>query len=143
MRSPLPLLLVVLGACTSPDMGKPGGKARFETYPGELFAAFETACESPAQMFVRPTPRQVECREFLPPEETAAIILGFDGTPTDLPQLVIRFTALPVRQGFEVQNDVFLNVPQKTGPPLEVRQHETQFQHSLAKLYQRFGGAPL
>ena len=87
------LPIVALAACTTQDVGTPSGKAHFAAYPDSLFDAFESACGGPAQSFRRPEPDMVECREYLPPEATAALILSFDGTTEALPELVIRFRA--------------------------------------------------
>jgi hypothetical protein len=107
-----------------------------------LIEAFKSACSGPAQSFHRPEPDLYECREYLPPEPTAAIILNFDGTPEDLPQLVIRFRTRPDGTDFLVQNDVFLKVPQKTGVPLQVRQNDQRMLRTLNLLYRRAGGVP-
>jgi hypothetical protein len=129
-------------ACAPQQTTPYSGKARFADYPATLFAAFQTACTGPAQSFSRPSPDRVECREYLPPEPTAAIILSFDGTPEDLPQLVIRFTTEAAGDGFLVQNDVFLNVPQKSGAPLAVRRQDPRLERVLDALYRRSGGVP-
>lgn len=149
MRPVLIPVLVVLGACATQDVAAGSGKARFTEYPETLFAAIESACTDPAQSFSRSTatqaPDMVECREYLPPEPTAAIILKYDGTPRDLPQLVIRFSTQPDGPGstqYLVENDVFLNVPQKTGRPLQVRQIDPRMRRTLDALYLRAGGVP-
>lgn len=135
-------LSVAIAACTPQDMGELSGKARFSEYPDSLISALEFACTGPAQTFVRSNRESVECREYLPPEATAAIILSYDGTPTDLPQLVIRFQTAPDGQDYVVRNDVYLNVPQKSGPPLHVRQHDARMSRLIADLYRRAGGLP-
>ncbi|SFT83786.1 hypothetical protein [Sedimentitalea nanhaiensis] len=146
MRPPLTLIPTLLGvvvaACSPQDMVETTGKARFADYPDSLLDALEAACDGPAQNFVRPAPDSVECREFLPPKPTAAIILSYDGTPEHLPQLVIRFQTRPDAPGYVVQNQVFLNVPQKHGAPLHVRQDDPKLNRELAELYRRTGGIP-
>jgi len=136
------LPIVVLGACATQDVEVSSGKARFTEYPDALIEAFESACEGPAQSFRRPGPDVVECREFLPPQTTAAIILNFDGTPEDLPELVIRFRTQIDAPGYLVENDVFLNVPQKSGRPLQVRKPDHKLSRTLDSLYVRAGGVP-
>lgn len=142
MRRSLALLLVVLGACTTQDVEKAHSKARFASYPTDLLAAFESACTGPAQTFSSPAPDLVECREYLPPEPTAAIILNYDGTPENLPQLVIRFHTTADAPGYVVQNDVYLNVPQKEGNEIQVRHYDTRLHRTLEELYKRAGGVP-
>jgi hypothetical protein len=142
MRPHLILMLVVLGACATQDAVAFSGKARFSSYPDALFDALEQACGTPAQSFTRPTKDSVECREFLPPESTAAIILQFDGTTTDLPQLVIRFQAQRENQDYLVENQFFLHVPQKSGPPLRMQPSDSRYSRKLNALYKHAGGMP-
>lgn len=137
------LLFVALGACATQDVAVSSGKARFTEYPDTLFAAFKSACEGPAQSFNRPAPDLVECREYLPPQTTAAIIVNFDGTPEDLPELVIRFRAEQQEPGYLVENDVFLNVPQREGNPVQVRMPDPKLSRTLDALYVRAGGVPV
>lgn len=136
------LPIVVLGACTTQDVVVSSGKARFAEYPVALIDALESVCGGPAQSFVRSDPDIVECREFLSPETTAALILNFDGTPEDLPEQVIRFSTQVEPTGYLVENDVFLNVPQKTGRALQVRKPDARLNRTLDALYERAGGIP-
>jgi len=133
---------MVLASCATQDMVASTGKARFADYPDTLISALQAACSGPAQAFSRPSANAIECREYLPPEPTASIILTYDGTPEDLPQLVIRFETRADAPGYVVQNDVFLNVPQKTGAPLKVRQRDARMSRVLDALYERAGGVP-
>lgn len=142
MRLSCTLGLMVLSACATQDVEVSSGRARFTEYPERLISAFESACTGPAQSFRRPEPDLVECREYLPPESTAAIILNYDGTPEDLPELVIQFRTRADKTDYVVQNDVFLNVPQKQGKPLQVRQHDRALGRTLDALYTRAGGVP-
>ena len=131
---------VVLCGCATQDVALSSGKARFPDYPDRLLEAFQAACEGPTQSFTRPTQDVVECREFLPPEPTAAIILQYDGTLDDLPELVIRFRTETSAPGYVVSNNVFLNVPQKSGEVLEVRIASDRLQDRFDDLYRRAGG---
>lgn len=142
MRRIVPLMLVVLSACAPPVEVESTGLARFASYPDDLFAALEMACSSPAQTFLRPSRNRVECREYLPPEPTAALILNHDGTQEDLPQLVIRFEARADAPGWLVENDVFLNVPRRSSPALELRESDPRVNRTLDALYRRAGGVP-
>jgi hypothetical protein len=129
-------------ACGTQDVAVSTGKARFADYPDSLISALQIACDGPAQTFSRPTRNSMECREYLPPEPTAAIILTYDGTPEDLPQLVIHFQTRAEAPGYVVENEVFLNVPQKLGPDLKVRQADARLNRMLDALYTRAGGLP-
>ena len=142
MRLALTLSLVVVTACTTQDIEPPSGKARFADYPDTLFQAFESACGGPAQTFNRPGPDTVECREYLPAEATAALILNFDGTTDNLPELVIQFRAEAADAGYLVENDVFVSVPQKTGQSVQVRREDRALMRTLDELYERAGGVP-
>lgn len=136
------LPIVALAACATQDVGTSSGKAHFAAYPDSLFDAFESACGGPAQSFHRPEPDMVECREYLPPEATAALILSFDGTTDDLPELVIRFRAEAADAGYLVENDVYVSVPQKNGQRLQVRREDQKLMRTLDELYERAGGVP-
>jgi hypothetical protein len=142
MRKFLAVSILGLSACAQVESEPPSARARFPTYPTDLLAAFESACSGPAQSFSTPAPDLVECREYLPPEPTAAIILGYNGTPEKLPQLVIRFRTQADDPGFVVENDVYLNVPQKAGQDIQVRQYDTRLHRTLSKLYEKSGGTP-
>lgn len=133
---------MVLAGCATQDAEVLTGKARFPDYPDSLILAFQSACEGPAQTFSRPEPDLVECREYLPPETTGAIILNYGGTIEKLPELVIQFRTSADGSDYLVQNDVFVNVPQKTGKPVRVRQHDVQLTRTLNALYRRAGGVP-
>ncbi|MBC6408598.1 MAG: hypothetical protein GDA40_11120 [Rhodobacteraceae bacterium] len=115
------------------------GQARLTEYPTGLINAFQAACVGSAKSFLKPSPTTFECREFLPPETTAAIILNFNGTSEDLPELVIRFETEDLSLGFLVTNDVFLNVPQKTGDTIQVRMQDSDLQRTFDALYTRAG----
>jgi hypothetical protein len=132
--------LVVVCGCVTQDLGPSSGKARFSDYPEQLIEAFAVACEGPTQSFRRPSQDVVECREILPPEPTAAIILQYDGTLNDLPELVIRFSTDRSGPDYVVSNDVFLNVPQKSGDAVQVRMESDRLQQRFDDLYRRAGG---
>lgn len=136
------LLGVVLAGCATQDVVVSSGKARFADYPDSLIKEVQAVCSRPAQTFSRPDRDSMECREYLPPKPTAAIILAYDGNPQDLPQLVVRFQTRADTPGYLVQNDVFLLVPQKQGAPLRIRQTDADLSRMLNALYTRAGGVP-
>ncbi|MBB97352.1 MAG: hypothetical protein CML68_22465 [Rhodobacteraceae bacterium] len=120
------------------------GRARFSAFPEPLYAAFRAACEGPAQNYRRPEPGFAECRELLPPDTTAAVILSYDGTLDDLPELVISFTTSEPLDGvgFVVQNDIFLNVPRRGAQELQVRLPDERLDRTINALYRKAGGTP-
>lgn len=142
MRLIFALLLVAIAGCSPQDVEDSTGKARFTEYPDRLFAAFEASCSTPAQSFSRPSPDLVECREYLPPEHTAALILGFDGTPKDLPQLVVQFSTTADGSDYLVEHDIFMNVPQKSGQNLHLQRDSHSQRRTLVEFYKRSGGKP-
>ncbi|WP_333685178.1 hypothetical protein [Pontibaca methylaminivorans] len=144
MRAALILTCFTLAACgAEPEPeSKPGSRARFDSYPHLLFTAVEMACSSPAQHFQRPERDRVECREYLPPEPTAALILMHDGTPEDLPQVVMRFDTRAEASGWLVENDLFVNVPRRGTTALELRDAEAPPRRTLHRLYRDAGGRP-
>lgn len=142
MRPYMPLLFAVLGACAPQGSGNASHSARFPAYPSDLFAAFEKTCTDPAQTFSRPTHNSRECRGFMDPETTAVIILKYDGTPEDLPQVVFRFTARPDEKEYLVTFDAFLNVPQKSGGPIHVVFANPAVDRHVASMFRTVGGEP-
>jgi hypothetical protein len=142
MRRLQGLAFVVLGACATQDVDDFSHTARFPTFPSALFAALEQSCADPAQDFSRETQNIAECREYLDPESTAAIILTYDGTPKDLPQLVIRFRAWPDETEYLMRTDMFLDVPQKSSGSVQVAFSTRQFNRKLRERYKLSGGIP-
>lgn len=135
---------MLAAACTPQHDVVSTGRARFSDFPEPLYAAFQSACTGPAQSFDRPEKGFAECRELLPPDTTAAVILSYDGTIEDLPELVIRFkTSEPLDGiGYLVENDVFLNVPRKDASALEIRLPDKRLTRTIDALYRKAGGTP-
>lgn len=142
MRPLMPMLFAVLGACATQNAGESSAAARFPEFPAKLFAALEGTCSQPAQQYVRLSREVAECREFLDPQATAAIILSYEGTTGNLPQLVIRLTARPDGQDYLLTTDAYLNVPQKDQGILQVAFPSHGFERTLQELYRRSGGVP-
>jgi len=142
MRPYMPFILAVLAACTTQGSETASHSARFPAYPSDLFSAFEQTCIDPAQTFSRPTRHSRECREYMDPETTAAVILKYDGTTEDLPRLVFRFTAQPDEKEYLVTFDAFVNVPQKSGGPVHVVFVDPAVDRHLASMFRTVGGVP-
>ncbi|MGV6847215.1 MAG: hypothetical protein ACWA5A_02420 [Marinibacterium sp.] len=138
---PLALLMISAACVPQPDPDF-SGWARFAAFPDGLYQAFHAACTGPAQVYTRPRRDFAECRELLPPDMTAAIILGYDGTVDDLPQLVIRFATTREGTDYLVENDVFLNVPRRDNDALEIRIPDPRLGRTIDALYRRAGGVP-
>ncbi len=134
--------MLMLGACAPQDLEPPHTKARFSSYPRDLLGAFESACTGPANLYSEPADGVAECREYLPPDPTAALILQYDGTPEDLPQMVIQLRTRADTPGFLVEHDVYLNVPQKTGADIQIREYDTELHRTLEQVFIRAGGVP-
>ncbi len=118
-------------------------EARFTERPDHLFAALEETCTKPADTFVRKSPDQVQCRTFLPPKPTAAIILNYDGTIRDLPELVVQLSGQVDADSYVLENSYFLEVPQLRGPTLQVRQGDRRVERRMISLLRAAGGVPL
>ena len=135
---------MLLAACATQDPVSNSGRARFPEFPEPLYAAFRAACEGPAQSYNRPERGFAECRELLPPDTTAAVILSYDGSLEDLPELGIRFTTTETADtpGYLVQNDIFLNVPRRNAGELQVRLPDERLSRTISALYRKAGGVP-
>jgi len=143
MRPLMPLIFVVLGACTAQNVADSGDTARFPEFPTRLFSTLEGTCTEPAQQFQRISREIAECREYLEPQATAAIILSYDGTTADLPQLVVRLTARAEGQDYLVTTAAYLNVPQKDKGVRRLGFSSPHFNRELQALYRLTGGTPL
>ena len=141
MRYLIPMMLII-SACAPQYVGPSSGKARFSDYPQPLFDAFQASCTGPARSYLASGPNAAECRELMPPQITAAFILEYSGMPEDLPRLVIRFRAQPDAGSYLVSNDVFVNVPQRSGGPRQVPFDDPQLRRQLDLLYINAGGVP-
>jgi len=135
-------LIVLLAACAPQDIGPSSGKARFSDYPQTLFDAFRASCIGPARDFTAPAPDVVDCRALMPPQITAAFIIEYTGVPEDLPRLVIRFRSDADAGSYLVTNDVYVNVPQRTGGPRQVPFQDPRLRRELDLLYLNAGGTP-
>ncbi len=142
MHRGLILVILFLAACAPQYVGPSSGKARFSEYPDMLFESFRASCSGPTRTFKSSDPNTAECLELMPPNITAAFILEYTGVPEDLPRLVIRFRAEPDRESYLVRNDVYINVPQRTGGPRQVPYQDPQLRRQLDLLYIRAGGTP-
>lgn len=140
MRALRLLGLVVFCGCATQDIAQQTGKARFDTYPARLFSAFESTCQAPADTFLQKSKNHVQCRSYLPPETTAAAILRYDGITEDLPQLVFNANAIRDSQGYLVEIEGFLNVPQRSGPPRKVVYVSPGISKSMKKVLISAGG---
>ena len=155
MRGTLKFLGMALGlaACTTvtgPSVGPAAGdapagaqQAFFQGYPERLFFAAGEVCDGPGQSVVRPTADEVRCESLPDPESAAAIILQFDGTIEDLPQLVVSFIGRETTQGYLVTADNYIRVPQRDGGIRQVRFPSAQVDRDLAELLTAAGGRPL
>ena len=134
--------ILFLAACAPQDIGPSSGKARFSEYPQSLFDAFRDSCTGPTRAFQSTGRNSAECRELMPPQVTAAFILEYSGVTDDLPRLVIRFQAQPEADTYLVSNDVFVNVPQRSGGPRQVPFQDKRLRQQLDLLYLNAGGVP-
>jgi hypothetical protein len=142
MRPLMPLMFAVLGACATQGGGNSSSTARFPEFPAKIFSALQRTCSKPAQQYTRVSQNVAECREYLEPEATAAIILTYDGTTDDLPQLVLRMVAQADGPEYLLTTNAYLNVPQKNQGAIRVVYPSPHFDRTLGKLYRQSGGVP-
>jgi hypothetical protein len=115
--------------------------ARFTEYPGDLFMALEATCNKPNERFVRRDRNLMQCRSLLPPQATAAIILNYDGTIEDLPELVVQFSGAQDATGYILENRYYLHVPRRGTVPVHVIQGDWVVERRMRELMQVAGGS--
>ena len=135
-------LAPLIVACTPQDVGPSSRSAQFDQYPKQLFDLFEISCSGPGETFRKVGTHSFECRELLPPETAAFLILNYDGYPQDLPDSVIQLKTTKNQVGFQVDADLFLTVPQKNGTTLRIPVKSQTLDRKLTRLYRVAGGTP-
>ncbi len=152
MRALLALpVIFALAACEPLDPrtpfsieGRPAAQmAYFSSYPGDLLEAAAEACSSPGDRLVQRDRNGIRCESLLPPDATAGLILEFSGTVDDLPILIFDFQTTRRGEGYIVVADNFVRVPQRSGPPKEVRLDDARFNRILARILAGAGGRPV
>ncbi|WP_170477601.1 hypothetical protein [Ruegeria arenilitoris] len=138
----LPALALIV-SCTTQDNPIGTRSAQFTDYPKQMFSSFQTQCDGPGEDYLRMGKGSFECREQLPPEATAYLILSFDGHPRDLPRIVTRLSSTKNQLGYRVDADLFFLVPQKDGTTLRVPVQSETLDKDFSQLYVRFGGMPI
>lgn len=137
-------LLPVIVACTQQTTPSPGShRAQFSAYPQNLLSSFATDCSGPGDTYVQTGRASFECRELLPPQASAVLILNYDGSPQDLPEIVTRLKAAKNAAGYLVDANVFFRVTQKDGTALVVPIEGKDLNRDLSALYTRYGGVPV
>ena len=139
--SALICLLFVQG-CVTQDVAAITQRARFPEYPTTLFDAVEAVCTEPADVFHKPDRNTVECRSYLSPDATAAVMVMYDGTLDELPQMVLRFTTEPQLPEYVVEFGAFLNVPRKDGPDVRVVHRDASVNRRMQQVMTSAGGTP-
>lgn len=114
----------------------------YDTAPAGLFVVAADVCTDPAQRVARPARNVVECRSLLPPANTAAAILAFDGTISDLPESVIRFSGSPGSAAYLVRATFYLEVPREGRAPVQVQIDDAAIWERLAAVLTATGGRP-
>ena len=72
---------------------------------------------------------------YLPPLETAELILQHDGTPEKLPQMVVRFETRREEADFFVDTYAYAEVPQKSGKVIRINQMTSRAKRQLEQIY--------
>ncbi len=143
-----PLAALVAGCAPEPGLRQAPGTLTelhysFDAAPARLFAVAAEVCTDPAQRIARPSSNTVECRSLLPPENTAAAILAFDGTISDLPESVIRFAGSPGKATYLVRATVYLEIPREGKTPVQVQVYDPEVWQRLAGIMTATGGQPV
>ena len=136
------ICLFCVQACVTQDVAAISQRARFPEYPTTLFDAVEAVCTEPADVFRKPDRNTVECRSYLSPDATAAVLVIYDGTLDDLPQMVLRFEAEPQLPDYVVEFGAFLNVPRKEGPAVRVVHRDAAVNRRMQQVMRSAGGTP-
>ncbi|KIC43462.1 hypothetical protein RA27_05680 [Ruegeria sp. ANG-R] len=136
-------VLAFIVSCTSQETPPASRSAQFTGYPQNLFSSFKTDCAGPGDKYVKTATGSFECRETLPPEATAYLILSFDGYPQNLPQIVTRLSSTKNQAGYRVDADMFFLVPQKSGDTLRIPIESEELDRVFSRLYTKYGGTPV
>ncbi len=130
-------------SCTSQEKIAGSRSAQFSDYPKNLFNSFETDCAGPGDDYLKTDNNSFECRETLPPDTTAFLILNYDGYPQELPKIVTRLSSRKNQLGYRVDADLFFLVPQKNGQTLKVPVESEALDRDFSRLYANYGGNPV
>lgn len=118
--------------------------AWFAAPPAGLIEAARSACAGPGEEFVQPRPGVVQCRLFMEPRTTAAVILKYDGDIKALPQLVISMHMMKAPGGGHlVTGCAFLKVPHPGGRVSRIVQNDRAVATKLGKMLGAVGGQPV
>ena len=132
--------LSLIAACTPLDTDPVSPVALFKTQPDNLYSAFEQSCTQPASEFVRVSDSHLQCRIFMSPDATAAAILQYDGHLAALPYVAMDMRSEPLENGVRVEIEYYLNVPQKSGPPVHVKTRKPRSSRMVERLLTAEGG---
>lgn len=136
-------IFALIVSCAPQELPPAVRSAQFAAFPNTLFSSFETDCSGPGEDYVKTAQGSFECRELLPPQASAFLILNYDGSPQNLPQVVTRLSSTQNSQGYRVDADMFFLVPQKDGSTVKVPVESEALNRDLSELYVGFGGTPL
>ncbi len=136
-------IVALIVSCTSQEAPPASRSAQFDGYPQNLFNSFRTDCAGPGDKYIKTTASIFECRETLPPEATAYLILSFNGYPQNLPQIVTRLSSTKNQAGYRVDAELYFLVPQKDGSTLRIPIESKDLDRGFSKLYTDYGGTPV
>ncbi len=138
----LPILAIFV-ACSPQEQPFSSRSAQFGEYPKRLFDTFKVSCDGPGENFAQVSAGVFECRETLPPDATAFLILNYDGFPQKLPQSVRRMSSEKNSQGYRVDADLYFLIPQQNGSTVKVPVESEALDQELTSLFRFFGGTPV
>jgi hypothetical protein len=149
MRHLILFALFGLAACDiAPKTPRPDSevgieRAFFAAYPVRLMGAAVEACSAPGQTLVRPDRDTVICESLPPPQTAAGLILTYDGTIEDLPQMIISFAVAAAEGGYVVTAENYLRIPQRSGAARQVRLRDEPLAREMRRVLESAGGAAL
>ena len=137
-----PLFMTLIVACAPQDI-ETSRSASYPEYPESLIRAFEAACSDTGERILRPSRTSIECRQLMPPQTTAYLILTYDGTPEKLPESVMRMSVTEISGGHRVDTEFFLDIPRKDRGVTRVRIESDRLDRKVARLLRATGGTSL
>jgi len=136
---------VALAGCAAPNTAPKGenlmvAQAQYSEFPSLLFAATIVACDDPNETLVKATRTNLRCEILPPPRATAFAILNYDGTVDDLPRLIYDYKIVKNAQGYLLNVQSYLDVPQKDGRTKKVFFPNEKNYRELTGIIEKSGG---
>lgn len=148
MRTVLPLFILV--AACAPQYEErtirnpqdlPARVAKFESRPTTLDSAFEAACNTPGDRFLKMSRDLVQCRIPPSPDMAAFLVLQYDGA-LEAPTLVMQKRTSAHQDDYIVEMSYFAEVRQKSGGARKIYFKQRRMDRMVDQLLSSTGGTP-